>query len=826
MHTRSLLLVGCLWISACDGSSEAVQNARSSLRSGQLERAERALAQVEGAEADEVRRAIAKARAEREAVATAIERLLAEYPAVNANQLRERLRALRDKTVDVEAREKVVQALSDLADTLAQRTNQSVKPNDAREAADRATVAELQRRIKSMRAELDDALQSRRWRRAHDLIVLLEHEPRDEVGDLTAARRDLEVNASAESALIAAEARELERTSGALVARDWLRTESERFSPAAAAANLAPLLRELAPRADEVARLEFETQMAELEARDALEALARSVSTPEDGARAVPETLTVDQLIELARERSAADDLEFARQCWLNASRKVFPGNQRDDFIGEAQDLRARSTLRDELIASFRSNPSSFRGLGVDAVDASGWTENKERKAWSSASHADFARLAGSLELSQMARRGLLCEVLRSGDDKQRERALADLARGVARGEFALSDASNMVARARGELGTSRRWELSETTWVTQSEAAAARVSSEDSTLVKTFAKAKPDQRGAAFAELLANGSEEAVRGALTARTKSAVETLAKHRTTGQLEALATARREFDQARKDALDLIFDEAVYFYPYNPPTPPKTAGDYAKAQQRVDELVSAVREAAERGKAVKLGKDFREACEEVEWCRATHADLKMPFELPEAVPAYLFAQPTDLEEITLATFAWTSEEAARLAYDRKVVDFNERRWAALDREKEIDPALFPNVAEREQVRITNRYRMLMGRRAVAWNPRIQIAAQGHSEYMANTGDFGHFEKGDPTRYGPSDRAKLAGYPRGASENCAMVGGDPQAAHDGWLHSSGHHRNILTASHLEMASGNASNYWTQNFGSDTGFQKELSQ
>jgi uncharacterized protein YkwD len=132
--------------------------------------------------------------------------------------------------------------------------------------------------------------------------------------------------------------------------------------------------------------------------------------------------------------------------------------------------------------------------------------------------------------------------------------------------------------------------------------------------------------------------------------------------------------------------------------------------------------------------------------------------------------------------------------------------------------------PSVAEQEQVRITNRYRRLMGRRAVAWNPRIQVAAQGHSEYMANTGDFGHFEQGDPTRRSPFDRMKLAGYPRGVSENCAMVGGDPQAAHDGWLHSSGHHRNILMAAHREMASANASNYWTQNFGADTSFQKEL--
>jgi uncharacterized protein YkwD len=56
--------------------------------------------------------------------------------------------------------------------------------------------------------------------------------------------------------------------------------------------------------------------------------------------------------------------------------------------------------------------------------------------------------------------------------------------------------------------------------------------------------------------------------------------------------------------------------------------------------------------------------------------------------------------------------------------------------------------------------------------------------------------------------------------------MVGGDPQAAHDGWLRSSGHHRNILMPGHREMASASASNYWTQNFGADTAFQRELEE
>jgi uncharacterized protein YkwD len=50
------------------------------------------------------------------------------------------------------------------------------------------------------------------------------------------------------------------------------------------------------------------------------------------------------------------------------------------------------------------------------------------------------------------------------------------------------------------------------------------------------------------------------------------------------------------------------------------------------------------------------------------------------------------------------------------------------------------------------------------------------------------------------------------------------DPASAHDGWAHSSGHHRNLLMAGHREMASSLVSLYWTQNFGADRAFEKEL--
>ena len=60
------------------------------------------------------------------------------------------------------------------------------------------------------------------------------------------------------------------------------------------------------------------------------------------------------------------------------------------------------------------------------------------------------------------------------------------------------------------------------------------------------------------------------------------------------------------------------------------------------------------------------------------------------------------------------------------------------------------------------------------------------------------------------------KLAGYQiAGGSENIYQGSGSPEAAHQGWIHSSGHHRNILTPAWVEMGSGSSGNLWTQNFG-----------
>ncbi|MHC4847708.1 MAG: CAP domain-containing protein [Planctomycetota bacterium] len=82
------------------------------------------------------------------------------------------------------------------------------------------------------------------------------------------------------------------------------------------------------------------------------------------------------------------------------------------------------------------------------------------------------------------------------------------------------------------------------------------------------------------------------------------------------------------------------------------------------------------------------------------------------------------------------------------------------------------------------------------------------------MSRRGYFGHFST-TPGRRTPYDRMRLAGYQYGASENCVMGTSDPKSAHERWCHSSGHHRNLLTAAWTEMGTGHYGSLMTQNFG-----------
>jgi len=112
----------------------------------------------------------------------------------------------------------------------------------------------------------------------------------------------------------------------------------------------------------------------------------------------------------------------------------------------------------------------------------------------------------------------------------------------------------------------------------------------------------------------------------------------------------------------------------------------------------------------------------------------------------------------------------------------------------------------------VELTNVERAAAGCSALQVDPRINAAAQGHSEDMAANGYFAH-----DSRDGRSfaDRMTAAGHPSPGAENIAAGQPDAATVVADWMASPGHRRNILDCSLSTIGVGLAGGYWTQNFG-----------
>jgi pSer/pThr/pTyr-binding forkhead associated (FHA) protein len=290
------------------------------------------------------------------------------------------------------------------------------------------------------------------------------------------------------------------------------------------------------------------------------------------------------------------------------------------------------------------------------------------------------------------------------------------------------------------------------------------------------------------------------------------VEKIEKSKQAKDVDAVRKAYAKLEAARAHAIALIFDEVKYFYPYR-----DRMREYAPVQHDVDERVKAVREAWEDPikRMIRSDAAFDEMRAKAD---ALVTDIRfyggLPDELVERIDAVAKYLPEKAEpgatgtgggarELTVRTFFETPADLELLEYNAKVMKHN--------------PSVKgPTEPERRQVEVTNEYRIMFGhRRAVRIQPMLVTAARGHSEDMSKLGFFDHFSPVEGKR-SPEDRMKLAGYQlAGGSENIYQGSGAPESAHEGWCHSSGHHRNLLATGWLEMGSGNSGGCWTQNFG-----------
>ncbi len=346
--------------------------------------------------------------------------------------------------------------------------------------------------------------------------------------------------------------------------------------------------------------------------------------------------------------------------------------------------------------------------------------------------------------------------------------------------------------------------------------------------LAQSLQQAKKEgDRDLAFQALAehAKGSETArvaLAEALQGRWERAHEKLLAAKLEKKFTKLLKQRARLDQARQHALELIEDEERYFYPYlQPEVSADKAAQYSKVQAEVSQRVAALQKIWNKSAQVKPSSSVRAMLREIDWLRARQEHVRRPFAFRDGTPDWLVWLAPDVKAFDLKTLALSRKEAQRMRHDREIAAYNERLWAQTKlpkrvqtEEEQIQSDQFPTEAEREQVRVTNDYRAMMGRRALSWDARLQAATHHHSEYQSRTGEFGHYQKDEATRT-PFQRMRLAGYTKGVSENCSKGHTDPFGALMGWTRSSGHHRNLIMKGHRQMASAIAGDIWTQNFG-----------
>lgn len=249
----------------------------------------------------------------------------------------------------------------------------------------------------------------------------------------------------------------------------------------------------------------------------------------------------------------------------------------------------------------------------------------------------------------------------------------------------------------------------------------------------------------------------------------------------GQLRSSRSARQrlaqlsELQQAREVALTLIRDESRY----------SKSGDGKTVQIRVDKLTAEVERSYRKVQRQLMG------------------DLKKLHRRSNR--AALEALVTSRED---RLNAWEIA-LVRQFRDLQTVKSNEEMLKHMAKDKRLTPH------QVEEIRLTNSYRMLMGEPALGIECKLVDAAAGHSTEMRKLGYFSH-NSPTPGHGTPFARAEQAGFDgQAVGENIAMGYPSPQAVHRGWLHSPGHHRNILVSDWNCMGVARAGEYWTQVFG-----------
>jgi hypothetical protein len=103
----------------------------------------------------------------------------------------------------------------------------------------------------------------------------------------------------------------------------------------------------------------------------------------------------------------------------------------------------------------------------------------------------------------------------------------------------------------------------------------------------------------------------------------------------------------------------------------------------------------------------------------------------------------------------------------------------------------PAFAQTPEEKQIVDLANKSRAEAGVPALQWDAALAAAARAHALRMAQEGPISHRYGGEA---GLPERAATAGAHFSLIEENIAIGPTPAQIHDGWMHSPGHHDNLL--------------------------------
>lgn len=438
-------------------------------------------------------------------------------------------------------------------------------------------------------------------------------------------------------------------------------------------------------------------------------------------------------------------------------------------------------------------------------------------------------KLVANSSLAAPVRLGLIVEHLRNRQAATatgHEKSLQELERMSSTGELELEVAWEVLAWYRGEPVPEEgytfvrgRWqsplELAEASLARRLEREVARMGGADGeallrigTRLAEVVSGAPDPRRA----------QELLSGLVEKEGETAIRRMQASPTWRRLQELVLARADLERLRAVAISRITDEETYFYPYSPPDhPDRTYAQYVVARDEVRAAVDDVREIWEANPSVKLPSDFRATATRLEFLLGLPASWRGSLSIPEDWADRYEGLDLTGEEVDLQGMARSATEGAGLRRDRAVSALNSDRQGGAG-------AGLPDVEEQRVLELTNAYRTMLGRRALAWDPRLYEACGWHSAYMAETGNFTHTEEGVPGRRSPRDRMSSAGYPDGWNENCQQGSEWARQAFESWCGSSAHHRTLISDEPTEAAAARVGTYWTMKFGRGNDFENDL--